>query len=245
VYARRLFNVMDLGADEHSLSFELTSLSTLPEPPCGETKRAVIGARPSPRVPTVTHLHLACWAFDAKHIIGATQLLAVALEDLPQFSRLPVETCDASDTEGRACLTRTACAVEAPSEVQSTDGGAGGTPDGGTLPEGPGEVVIGTCRAAVCVAPPCTGTTTALGFLSVPLVVGECDVENTVTNAENCFPDPYGTIGTCWDSECRSRCLTDEDCRLASVGADPAEPNLSCSRRRGDAALGLCLEVRQ
>jgi len=232
-YARRIFNVEELASDDRDVQFDLASLTRVAQS-CAEGSdptSTLASDVPGPRLPTVTHLYLGCLGFNSLQMTSVTQLIEPSLADLPQFSPLPVENCQ-TETEGRACLTRPVC-------LARPDAGVGSSPDAGVC-EGRGDIQIGICRALTCTPRAAVGAGVEPGFLSIPLVLGACDAANTVTNRENCFPDPFGAIGTCWGAQCRARCLTDSDCSRGLP--EGSSSSLSCSSPPDSLSPGLCLE---
>lgn len=171
-----------------------------------------------PEAPYVVEgLWLGCWSSAGAAVNGATELVQLDIEDVPQ-AQPPVAGCFAED------LSRTAnrlCRGEAELGTCGAMGCEEGTPDAAfddvfddCRPTSQGKACVlnasaqfGRCRGGFCDA--------SEEFPADQLVMGECSVESqdadagpseSLTDGFSCQQVELGEFGTCYAGRCHRRC---------------------------------------
>jgi hypothetical protein len=175
----------------------------------------------------VEGLWLGCWASNGVRITGATELVALELDDVPQ-SQSAVASClgaSLADTADRLCpldaefgvCAESRCVpgtADAGSEQPSSRCSAGSSGRSCVLSRSPG---LGRCRGGNCVP-----QTRARDLPADQLVI-EC---GEATDGFSCRHSDLGVFGTCFEGSCRRRCSRpDTEPAVEKLARDQLEPS--------------------
>jgi hypothetical protein len=225
--------------------------------------------------PIVSALRVGCIGLGQQEIVGATRLQSVVLAELPESQMILTDCSgeDQSGIGGRLCMApeslgrcvRCACqppgatsldgsAVDGPSATPASSIDAGALSTGSAasqelpvkkcsgLDEGRA-CAIGAQRLGRCVESRCALLDGQKW--DPPLVISNCAGSFGVTDGLNCYDSRIDGYGTCYASECRTRCVNSGDDCSERNGLLTGTPHLCAHARRASGRspsyLGLCL----
>ncbi len=269
IYRSHMFRIEGSGAaDPQTIQFGVGDLTSTPQTSCAQPLLTTLFQLRSqetvaPEVAgyrILSALRIGCIAFSQDRIVGATRLLGVALNELPESQSVLTNCSGQSESGmGRLCMAPQTIGRCVRGECEPLESDAlplSGSGDSG-VPEVPNQSGPATpiaactactegqlCAQASYVIGRCMGSRCAqlsLNEWEPPLVVSDCAAPFEHTDGLNCTEPRIQGFGTCYEGICRSRCATNEHCGEAfGILSDEAHV---CAHPRGTPAgyLGLCL----